>query len=369
MHHKTAGIQRSTSLRAPLSPAVSCPSINTFRTHNISFISRQMEKLEPDSKRKRGVKLLARLQDAKAGTRSIAHGYLARIAENNVAPTTEVFAPFRVEGTDVGYISADFAKQLQRFPRVFVVDFRFDHQPQGQGGAITVNPALRSPEERSDAVAGVLKELASEGVVTGWRDELYPVLKGFGSPPLLCIERAAAQLFGITAYGVHVNGYVTLPNGEKELWVARRSSTKPTWPGLLDHIVAGGQPHGISPTANVVKECSEEANIPQDLAETAVAVGAVSYKGVTEGNLKGDVLFCYDLHLPLDFTPENMDGEVDEFMRLPLSEVAELIQTTQDFKPNVNLVIIDFLVRHGYIRPEEPDYLQIVAGLKSGVCA
>ena len=44
---------------------------------------------------------------------------------------------------------------------------------------------------------------------------------------------------------MHINGYVTLPDGSKELWVARRSRTKPTWPGKLDHIVAGGQPHGL----------------------------------------------------------------------------------------------------------------------------
>jgi hypothetical protein len=42
------------------------------------------------------------------------------------------------------------------------------------------------------------------------------------------------------AYGVHVNGYVETPRG-LELWVARRSKDKPTWPGKLDHIVAGGQ--------------------------------------------------------------------------------------------------------------------------------
>lgn len=47
------------------------------------------------------------------------------------------------------------------------------------------------------------------------------------------------------APGVHINGYVTLPDGSKELWVAKRSSTKPTWPGKLDHIAAGGQPHGL----------------------------------------------------------------------------------------------------------------------------
>ena len=42
------------------------------------------------------------------------------------------------------------------------------------------------------------------------------------------------------AYGVHINGYVETDAG-LELWVARRSKNKPTWPGKLDHIVAGGQ--------------------------------------------------------------------------------------------------------------------------------
>ena len=47
------------------------------------------------------------------------------------------------------------------------------------------------------------------------------------------------------AYGVHINGYVETPDG-LELWVARRSKDKPTWPGKLDHIVAGGQVCGCS---------------------------------------------------------------------------------------------------------------------------
>ena len=45
--------------------------------------------------------------------------------------------------------------------------------------------------------------------------------------------------------GVHINGYVTLPDGSREMWVARRSRSKPTWPGRLDHVAAGGQPHGL----------------------------------------------------------------------------------------------------------------------------
>lgn len=37
-----------------------------------------------------------------------------------------------------------------------------------------------------------------------------------------------------------MNGYV-MKEGEMFMWVAKRSPTKPTWPGKLDHIAAGGQ--------------------------------------------------------------------------------------------------------------------------------
>jgi hypothetical protein len=90
-------------------------------------------------------------------------------------------------------------------------------------------------------LAGVLQQLREQGLIRGWRDELYPVSPGWGTPPLLLLERAAAPWFGIRAYGVHLNGYVVAPDGTKQLWVAKRSAAKPTWPGKLDHLVAGGQ--------------------------------------------------------------------------------------------------------------------------------
>jgi hypothetical protein len=40
-------------------------------------------------------------------------------------------------------------------------------------------------------------------------------------------------------YGVHMNGYVDI-GGEKSLWIGKRSETKATFPGMLDHLVAGG---------------------------------------------------------------------------------------------------------------------------------
>ena len=67
----------------------------------------------------------------------------------------------------------------------------------------------------------MLAKLRDAGVVTGWRDELYPVTAGFYDEPKLLIERAAAAHFGIKAYGIHVNGYVHTKDRGFCLWVAR----------------------------------------------------------------------------------------------------------------------------------------------------
>lgn len=165
-----------------------------------------------------------------------------------------------------------------------------------------------------------------------------------------------------------MNGYVKTPSGDIEMWVARRSHNKPTWPGKLDHIVAGGQPYGISPMDNVIKECEEEAGIEAALASKAIPVGAVSYCSKQRQGIKRDVLFCYDLNLPDSFVPRVNDGEVQEFFRLPVRQVLNIVSRTEGdtYKDNCNLVVLDFMVRHGIISPEMPGYLEILRGLRLG---
>ncbi|MCL7046899.1 hypothetical protein MKW94_015168, partial [Papaver nudicaule] len=67
------------------------------------------------------------------------------------------------------------------------------------------------------------------------------------------------------AYGIHMNGYIDR-DGEKSLWIGKRSERKPTFPGMLDHLAAGGLPHGITCKENVMKECQEEAGIPRSIS-------------------------------------------------------------------------------------------------------
>ncbi len=263
------------------------------------------------------------------------------------------FRPFLIEDRRLGWVRHGFADRLRAFPRTFVVEAE----------AVRLAPALGDFETRSCAVAEALRALADDGTITGWRDEDYPVAESFHAAPLLRMERAAVPAFGVRAYGVHLNGHVGRGD-DMRLWVARRSRTKPTGPGKLDHLVAGGQPIGIGLTDNLVKECAEEADLPAGMAARARPAGFVSYLMESAEGLRDDVLFVYDLEVPAEFAPRNRDGEIEEFFLWPINRVVEVLERTEDFKFNVALVIIDFLVRHGFIDPEDPDYLEIVDGLR-----
>ena len=114
-----------------------------------------------------------------------------------------------------------------------------DSEWQGER-CITIEAGCSTEAERTTAVGELLQRLRDGGHISGWRDELYPVVTRFGAQPSLLVERAAAHLFGIKAYGVHMNGFVRQDDG-LHLWVATRSASKPTWPGKYDHLAAGGQ--------------------------------------------------------------------------------------------------------------------------------
>jgi len=279
--------------------------------------------------------------------------YLDHIRACNNADLSR-FVPFLIDGQQVGWLRPEFVSKLSNWPEIFDV----------AGDVVSIMPALDAFESRSSALERPLRALATIGLIDGWRDEPYPVMPEWGDAPLLQIERAAVPHFGIRAWGVHMNGYVRREDG-LHMWVATRARDKPTYPGMLDNTVAGGQPIGITLRDNLIKECGEEAGIPESLAAQAKPVGVISYCHETLDGAKPDQMFCYDLEMPADFTPVNTDGEIDEFELWPIDRVAARVRDSFDFKFNCNLAIIDFLIRHGYLTPEnEPDYVDIVLGLR-----
>lgn len=279
--------------------------------------------------------------------------FLDRIRENNVW-NPAAFRWWVVDGCRVGRIRHGLVPRLAAFAGTFIVE----------DDAVHLDPRLATFQARSAAMDEVLRALEAEGIVSGRRNEYYPVTRSFSEPPFLQIERAGVPCFGVRAFGVHLNGYVRRADGIW-MWIGRRATDKQTYPGMLDNMVAGGQPIGISLRDNLIKECREEADIPRPLAEKAVAVGCITYTLEAADGLKPDVQFCYDLELPEGFTPRNADGEMAEFHLWPAAKVARIVEETRDFKFNCNLVIIDFLLRHGLIAPDHPDYIALNQGLRT----
>lgn len=266
------------------------------------------------------------------------------------------FQPFMIDGIRVGWVRHDVARRLEAYPDVFRM----------ADGGVILHPALTTPALRDAAVDRVVIELHRDWGTPRLRGERYRVVRGFSEPAMMSIDRGVVSLFGIRAFGIHVNGMVRRTDG-LHLWIGRRARDKTVAPDKLDNMVAGGQPAGLTLRENLLKEAAEEADIPAALAAAARPVGAIAYCMEDEWGLKPDVMFCYDLEVPESFVPRNTDGELSGFELMPVAGVAERVRASDDFKFNVNLVITDFLVRHGLLSPDdEPDYLEIVSGLRRG---
>jgi hypothetical protein len=279
--------------------------------------------------------------------------FLDHIKRCNNADLSQ-FEPWFIGSRRAGFLHRDFAPVVASQKGLF----------RRRGKAWHLDPALDTPAKRTEAMHAFLLALREQGHFTGlWRDEAYPVTWEFTLSPWMTMERAAVPWFGVRAFGPHMTGYVRRKDG-LHVWVPRRSYVKPTFPGQLDNTVAGGQPVSIGLHDNLIKECAEEASIPRSLAQQAKAVSFISYLNQSGPQLKPDLMICFDLELPEDFTPRANDGEVHSFELWPVQRVLETVRDTSDFKYNCNLVLIDFFVRHGLLSADDPQFVAIVSGLR-----
>lgn len=233
---------------------------------------------------------------------------------------------------------------------------------------LTLPDDARDPfEARSAHIAATLQDTAARrtfGVLAGWRNELYPIY-GTGGRLLAGIERAAASLFGLVTFGVHLTAFTRREtDGELLIWVPRRARTKQTFPGMLDNSVAGGIAIGERPLDCVIREAMEEASLPEETVRAGLrACGVVTYAYVDDSKEKGllqpECEYVYDLELKPDVVLKPCDSEVEEFALWNVAKVKEAM-ANGEFKPNCALVLVDFFLRHGIITPEnEKDYLEI----------
>lgn len=243
------------------------------------------------------------------------------------------FIPLSLDGQSIGWIGQTLAAWLPRWSEVF----------ECQPGAIAILPS--TPQARSKALEVVARALEGEGLVHGWRNERYTIFSPATGAPMFALERAAMRAFGLTARSAHMNGYVRRAQGWN-MWVARRSASKPIDPGMLDNLVGGGIAEAMDAQRTLEKESTEEAGIPASLVALARRAGSLRVtKAVPEG-VQDEILYVYDLELPSDFRPVNYDGEVAEF-RLAATDELMARLAAREFTVDAGIVAIDFLSRHG----------------------
>lgn len=264
----------------------------------------------------------------------------------------------------LGYLLPSVVNALSAFPQYFTIT--------KSNRTIKLNSTLNSIELRTEALSKIGEIWKSESkfqTLLGWRNENYTIYEPSNNV-YFYLERAMCPLLGVVMYGVHINGYVKLSNGDLKLWVPRRASDKATYPGMLDNTVAGGlgYPHG--PLETVYKECYEEAGLEEEYLKKNNKVkpcGAISYfyqlkpfEFTSElGLVQPEIEYIYDIQMDLDKIPHPVDNESEDFKLMSLDEVKQRL-VNGEFKDNCGAVIIDFFIRHSIITPEtEPNYLEI----------
>lgn len=208
-------------------------------------------------------------------------------------------------------------------------------------------------KDREAVLAEVNARLHEQGLIRAWRDEPFPLLSPATGQALAVFERASARFWGTLTLGAHCNGWVAGPDGQPQaLWIARRSPTKATDPGLLDNLVGGGVPWGQTPWDALVREGFEEAGLNAAQMARATPGRVIELnRDIPEGR-QFERLHVFDLELQAGECPVNQDGEVAEVGLWSIHHTCAAA-ATDEMTVDAALVTLDFLLRRKLLAPPE----------------
>ena len=206
----------------------------------------------------------------------------------------------------------------------------------------------------NEAVGNIALTLNRAGCVPRWRDELLDLWTADGQT-IGAIERGVVRPLGALTRAVHLNAW----SADGGLWVARRSLTKPTDPGMWDTLVGGliglGEPEPLA----LERESFEEAGLTvDDLAgRTPIRTVALMQRRLPEGYQR-ELVLTSECVLPTTAVPENQDGESMTIECLAPQTVLKMLEHG-DFTVEASLVILEDLIfqvtglRESLMQPRE----------------
>lgn len=200
------------------------------------------------------------------------------------------------------------------------------------------NPTMRLEDIR--------QELFNQRWIEPQRHEQMPVTLGPQGPEIARLDRSALRILGFWAQKVHINGLVpTEKTDEPLVWISRRSRQAPSNPGRWDTLVAGGRAAGHSLVQTARKESWEEAGIGPVAMRRLQKVGEMAVQYVSTRGFHQELLAIYDLVLPADFRATCHDDEIEESLRVPLSDLVARLAEPRQFKFSSYLVLKDLATR------------------------
>ena len=255
----------------------------------------------------------------------------ARSAPSDYMPI--YFARGNGEEQPIGQLNPDFIPYLQEsLKKQSVSLISMDHD------RLTIH--LGKPIDLSASLNQLANFLRLGGFIPGWRNEEFAWVDQNGHM-YFRLERAAFRTFGFRSMATHINGYTKA----NSIWLGRRSENKPTDPGKLDNLAAGGITADETPWVCAKRELWEEAGVPAQITDEIEPVGRIHMRRPIPGRgFHDEQLYVYDLELAHNFIPTNHDGEVSGFIEVSYAEAAARI-LADEFTSDAAFVTADFLLR------------------------
>jgi 8-oxo-dGTP pyrophosphatase MutT (NUDIX family) len=236
--------------------------------------------------------------------------------------------PLLLDGQSCGWVHPDTARCLLQPPTRFELS----------GEQLGLRSEANDPATRSQAMQQAARRLHEAGIVREWRSELLDIM-GSDGRPLASIERGACRPLGIETRSVQLNGFRT----DGTLLAARRAAHKSSDPNRWDNLAGGMIAAGERDREALEREAYEESGLRLGQLTSTSGARLRVQRMVAEG-LMIETVQVFDVQLPLDFVPVNMDGEVAAFEFRSVEATVDAIERGE-FTLQASMAILDGLRR------------------------
>ena len=243
-------------------------------------------------------------------------------------PLGAEYVPLALRGRVCGWLAPATRACLLQPPSPFVFE----------AGWVAPSRPVVDAQEATHLLEWAAERLRERGIVRVGRRELLDV---FASDNELMgtAERAACRALGIETRSVQLNAF----GRGGALFAARRASHKLADPDRWDNLACGMIASGEGDVQSLAREAYEEAGLMLEGVPVVRGSSLRVQRPVPEG-LMIETAQVFDVALPDDFVPKNLDGEVSAFELRSVEAALDGIERG-DFTLQASLAILDSLRR------------------------